>query len=109
MLVKHKDSRRPSSWKEEVITRSKEEAIELLSSFEKDLRKEDGTVDKDAFAKLASTESHCSSAHNGGDLGRFERGKMQPAFEEAAFNLKIGEMSGIIESQSGVHLILRTQ
>lgn len=38
LLVKHKDSRRPSSWKEEHITRTKEEAIEILEGYEKRIR-----------------------------------------------------------------------
>jgi peptidyl-prolyl cis-trans isomerase NIMA-interacting 1 len=37
----------------------------------------------------------------------FGKGQMQPAFEHAAFGLKVGELSEIIESDSGVHLILR--
>lgn len=52
--------------------------------------------------------SDCSSAHQGGDLGAFGRGQMQPAFEKAAFDLPVGETSGIIETDSGVHLIQRT-
>jgi NIMA-interacting peptidyl-prolyl cis-trans isomerase 1 len=58
--------------------------------------------------ELARTESDCSSAARGGDLGYFSRGQMQPAFEAAAFALNVGEMSGPIWSDSGVHLILRT-
>jgi peptidyl-prolyl cis-trans isomerase NIMA-interacting 1 len=57
---------------------------------------------------LAKTESDCSSAKRGGDLGFFGRGAMQPAFEKAAYALKVGEMSEPVETDSGVHLILRT-
>uniref|UniRef100_A0A1B0CMH1 Peptidyl-prolyl cis-trans isomerase n=1 Tax=Lutzomyia longipalpis TaxID=7200 RepID=A0A1B0CMH1_LUTLO len=42
------------------------------------------------------------------NLGAFGRGVMQKAFEEAAFALKVGEMSGIVDTDSGLHLILRT-
>lgn len=50
----------------------------------------------------------CSSARSGGDLGSFSRGQMQRPFEDAAFGLSVGEMSDIVETDSGVHLILRT-
>lgn len=53
-------------------------------------------------------ESHCSSARRGGDLGEFGPGKMQPAFEQATFALAVGELSGPVFSDSGVHIILRT-
>ena len=104
LLVKHRDSRRPSSWKEENITRTKEEALELLAGFEARLKNKEVS-----FAELASKESHCSSAKTGGDLGHFGPGQMQRAFEEAAFALKVGEMSGPVDTASVVHLILRTE
>lgn len=50
----------------------------------------------------------CSSARSGGDLGSFGRGQMQRPFEDAAFGLGVGQMSDIVETDSGVHLILRT-
>lgn len=61
------------------------------------------------FAKIAAAESHCSSAKRGGDLGVFTRGQMQPAFEDAAFALAIADISEAIETDSGVHIILRTE
>ncbi len=57
------------------------------------------------FASLAKEFSQCPSSSNGGDLGYFSRGRMAPAFEEAAFALEPGQMSGIVETQSGYHLI----
>ena len=59
------------------------------------------------FEELARTESDCSSAKRGGDLGYFGRKKMQPPFEHALFALGIGELSGIVETSSGVHVLLR--
>lgn len=47
------------------------------------------------------------SAKRGGDLGSFTRGKMTPPFEAASFALKVGELSGLVESDSGIHVILR--
>lgn len=58
------------------------------------------------FAKLASELSDDpGSKKNGGDLGFFPRGKMAPDFEKAAFSLKPGAVSGIVESPYGFHII----
>jgi len=103
ILVKHRDSRRPASWREENITRSKEEAIGILEGYRDDIK-----GGQKSFAEIATKFSDCSSAKRGGDLGPFPRGAMQKPFENAAFALKVGEMSDIVETDSGVHLILRT-
>ena len=63
LLVKHKDSRRPSSWKEENITRSKEDALGILRGHEGKIKS--GQV---SLGELATTESDCSSAKKKGDL-----------------------------------------
>lgn len=104
LLVKHSGSRRPASHREEKITRSKSEARELLEKYKKKI--ESGEAD---FAELAHKYSDCSSYKKGGSLGKFKRGVMQKPFEDAAFGLKIGEMSGIVDTDSGLHLILRTK
>jgi peptidyl-prolyl cis-trans isomerase D len=58
------------------------------------------------FAALAREFSDDkASAVNGGDLGSFTRGTMVPAFEQVAFGLKPGEISGVVESQFGYHII----
>jgi len=65
-----------------------------------------GSADK--FGPLARKHSDCSSHDHDGDLGWFGPGQMQKPFEDAAFSLRVGEISGIVDSQSGVHLVLRT-
>jgi len=102
LLVKHSGSRRPSSWKEQNITRSKEDAIELLKGYGQQIKS-----GQKSLGDLAMSESDCSSARKRGDLGFFGQGQMQKEFEDAAFALKPGEISGIVETASGVHLIER--
>ncbi|NXF27954.1 PIN1 isomerase, partial [Rhodinocichla rosea] len=70
LLVKHNQSRRPSSWRQERITRSKEEALELINGYIQKIKS--GEED---FESLASQFSDCSSAKAGGDLGAFGRGE----------------------------------
>ena len=61
-----------------------------------------------SLADLAEKYSDCSSAKRGGDLGFFTRGAMQKPFEDAAFELDVGQLSDIVETDSGVHIIHRT-
>lgn len=104
LLVKHSGSRRPSSWREENITRTKAEAHAQLSKFGRQIEAGEHTLEE-----LATEYSDCSSARRGGDLGPFGRGQMQRPFEEASFALAVGEMSEIVETDSGLHLIKRTK
>lgn len=63
LLVKHRDSRRPSSWKEPEITRSKEEAMGIIQNHR--ARIQSGET---SLGDLAMRESDCSSARKKGDL-----------------------------------------
>ena len=63
LLIKHKNSRKPSSWREAEITRTKEEAISTLLGHEARIRSGETSL-----GDLAITESDCSSARKRGDL-----------------------------------------
>ncbi len=61
-----------------------------------------------AFADEAAAHSMCPSGKEGGSLGWFGRGMMVPEFDQAAFAMKVGEVSGVIETQFGYHIIQKT-
>jgi peptidyl-prolyl cis-trans isomerase D len=80
-----------------ILVKTKEEADKLVA----DLRKSPGR-----FADLAKKHSQDpGSAEKGGDLGLFGRGMMVPAFEEAAFRQKEGEIGNPVQSDFGWHVI----
>lgn len=58
------------------------------------------------LVKANSTEPNASST--GGDLGWFGKGQMVQPFEDAAFALKVGQISDVVETQFGYHLIYKT-
>ncbi len=86
------------------LDEAKAEARERLLEIRQQI--EDGAD----FAELAKQHSDCPSAEKGGDLGWFGRssaglGYMDPAFEEAALALEPGQLSDVVESYAGLHLI----
>ena len=105
LLCKHAGSRNPSSWREHAVTRTKDEAIARLSELRATIAASDDV--EATFRELASHESDCRSAREGGSLGFFGRGKMQKPFEAASFRLEVKDLSGIVDTDSGVHIILR--
>lgn len=66
----------------------------------------DKIIKGDDFASLAKEFSDdTSNADNGGDLGYFSKGRMIKSFEEAAFSMEVGEISEIVRSTFGFHII----
>ncbi|CAF2056771.1 unnamed protein product [Brassica oleracea] len=108
ILIKHQGSRRKASWKDPegkiIMTTTREAAVEQLKSIREDI-----VSGKATFEDVAARVSDCSSAKRGGDLGPFGRGQMQlKPFEEATYALKVGDISEIVDTDSGVHIIKRT-
>jgi peptidyl-prolyl cis-trans isomerase C len=77
----------------------KKDAREKIKAVQQKLKKGED------FAELAKTYSEGPSAPAGGNLGYFRRGQMLKPFEDAAFKLKPGETSDIVETRFGYHLI----
>jgi peptidyl-prolyl cis-trans isomerase SurA len=62
-------------------------------------------VQGEDFAGLATRYSNDPTAQQGGDLGYFRRGDMIPEFEQVAFNLEPGEISNVVQTEFGYHII----
>ncbi|KAL5213819.1 hypothetical protein ABZP36_002971 [Zizania latifolia] len=107
ILIKHEGSRRKASWKDPdgrvISATTRSDAAARLTELRGQI-----LSGRANFADLAARHSDCSSARRGGDLGTFGRKQMQKPFEDATFALKVGEMSDIVDTDSGVHIILRT-
>jgi peptidyl-prolyl cis-trans isomerase C len=85
----------PNEDKAKAKIKAKEKAEELLKQLK------DGAD----FEELAKANSNCPSAPRGGDLGFFPRGETTPAFEKVAFEMEIGQISDIVETEYGYHII----
>jgi peptidyl-prolyl cis-trans isomerase C len=68
----------------------------------------DQVTSGEKFALLAQAHSKCPSGKYGGNLGQFTRGKMVKEFEDVAFEMEPGTVSGPVRTQFGYHLVYRT-
>ena len=82
----------------------------ILVKSEKDAREViDRLSQGEKFSKIAGEVSLCPSRKRGGDLGTFGRGRMVREFEQAAFALQKGQVSPIVKTQFGYHVIKRLE
>jgi len=85
-------------------------ASHILTGTEEEAEAAKGELDRGAeFAAVAKEYSKDLTKDRGGDLGYFGRDQMIPEFEKAAFNLNVGEISGIIKTRFGYHIIELTE
>jgi len=82
-----------------ILVRTEQEAKAVLERLNKG----------EKFANMAKEVSLCPSGKRGGDLGTFSRGKMVKEFENAAFKLNKGEISPIVKTKFGYHIIKRLE
>jgi len=103
LLIKHSGSRNPLSRRTNQSTADTSPAAAAAELTEIATK-----INKDNFAQMSFARSDCGSFKQGGDLGEFGPGAMMKPFEDAVRSLAIGEISGLVETDSGTHLIMRT-
>ncbi len=101
LLVQFKGSTRAAP----TITRTDDEAKARATEALK--KAKGGKVKFEDLVKEYSDEP--GAAQRGGDLGKFRKGRMDPVFQAAVEKLKVGEVSDLVKTQFGYHIILRTQ
>lgn len=78
-----------------ILVKTEQEAREILTKLKSGAN----------FEEIARTKSACPSGKRGGDLGFFGRGMMVKPFEEAAFNTPKGQITDLVKTQFGYHII----
>ena len=98
ILVMHDGSKQ----KPTTLSRTRAEAATAIQEIASQL-----ASDGSNFKAIAKNRSDCPSGHRGGDLGTFGRGQMSLPFENAVFSLEENEISAIVETEFGFHIIQR--
>jgi NIMA-interacting peptidyl-prolyl cis-trans isomerase 1 len=111
ILLKYDGSVRPFSWKDpdgvEISKRSREDAEAILVEIRDALGHLVGSERVERFAELAYDVSDCGSAREGGNLGQLHPAEMDD-FEDVLMGLAPGDISDVVHTQSGLHIIMRT-
>lgn len=91
-----------------LFRREKVHCAHILVTNEKEARELLAELQAGAdFAEKARALSQCPSGRSGGDLGSFGRGQMVPEFDKVAFTLQPGELSGVVKTKFGFHVLKR--
>jgi NIMA-interacting peptidyl-prolyl cis-trans isomerase 1 len=99
VLVSYRGAKRASSEVTRTKSQAKARAAEVLAKAKQG----------DDFSELAQQYSDCPSKNNRGNLGKFKRETMDPKFSAAAFELEVGQVSEVVETPFGFHIIKRNQ
>ena len=112
ILLKHQGSARQASWRDPdgalIMQRTQAAAEQSLNNLLDELYTVPGDQRAEHFAGLAGKVSDCGSAREGGNLGVLCVGDMDEDFEEAALGLPVWGLSGVIGTESGSHIVMRT-
>ena len=79
--------------------------VQITNAYNKAKLLRQRVLEGESFAEIAAAESDCPSRAKGGDLGFFQKGQMVPEFEKVAFSLNKNEISGIVKTEFGYHVI----
>ena len=104
ILIKHKGSLPATSWRQDEIKLTSDEAYDIAEALREEIARGDKT-----FASCASQRSDDYTAIEGGACGKVWHGTLNEDIESSAFNLRVGELSKPVESPQGWHLLLRTK
>jgi peptidylprolyl isomerase len=104
ILIKHQGSRNPVSRRtgQSTANVTRDQAVAELTQLLQRIR-----AGELSFEQVAEQRSDCGSFKQQGDLGVFGPGDMMKPFEDATRALQVGQISGIVDTDSGVHLIKR--
>ena len=98
-------STRQASWRDPegttIRTRTREMAARTLNDILAQLQALEGRQRAARFAELAREVSDCGTAREGGDLGVLQAGEMMEEFEEAVKDVAVGNLSAVIQTESG--------
>lgn len=102
IMVRHILIRYTGADKDPPEKRRKADALKLATKLESELKK-----NPENFEKVAKEKSEDASSSAGGLMPPFARGQMLPRFEQFAFALKVGQVSNVVETKFGYHIIKR--
>jgi len=112
ILLKHRECKSTvDKVRNKQVKRSRTDAERLLRAVMEEVLSR-GEIDKKVFTQRCKELSECQSSLKSGelvgDLGWVKPGKLGQNFDDTAFSLRVGQLSDLVDSDQGVHVIMRT-